>query len=206
MNNTENTDSTTTPTNGAPVAEVASKSLLPSFPTIVNQTAGEVIAYGSRPLVFPIGNNGETATIDGSLLSGKGTKRLLNIKQALKVAGKTNDAENRKWFNGTVRDVWHKVLRFAARDSLANGRPASLGLSTKTNKKTGQVTLTSKHGFEHVIVAPTVKAVEASADTATKSIKAPKAPAKAKSKRISPLPNPVIPTPEQTPAAVPAAA
>jgi len=111
-------------------------------------------------LIFPVGNDGEIATIDPALLRGRGTLRLLNIKQALKVAGRTNDADNRKWFNVSVRDVWHKVLKFAARDALANGKPVSLGLSKRTSKKTGQVTLTSKHGFEHVIVPPAAKAVE----------------------------------------------
>ena len=170
---TEKTDSASTAANGAVevvTTESASKSLLPSFPCIVESDIGAVITYGSQPaLRFPVGNNGELAEIDPAMLRGRGTLRLVNIKAGLKLAGKTNDADNRKWFNVTVRDVWHKVLKFAARDALANGKPVSLGLSKRTAKKTGQVTLTSKHGFEHVIVPPSTKAVEDKANKQSKT-------------------------------------
>jgi hypothetical protein len=187
MKTVENTDSTSTPTNGAPSApvadnptagvttEVLSKSLLPSFPCIVETKAGAIITYGSLPaLRFPIGANGETAEIDPAMLRGKGTRRLVNIAAGLKLAGLANDKSaagiaNRKWFNSNVRDVWHKVLKFAAKDSLAHGKPVSLGLSTKTNKKNGQVTLTAKHGFEHVLKAPNEKAIEDKANKQSKT-------------------------------------
>jgi hypothetical protein len=196
MKTEEKTDSTSTPANSAPAptadnpavtTEVLSKSLLPSFPCIVESTEGEVIAYGSKPaLRFPIGPNGETAEIDPAMLRGKGTRRLVNIAAGLKLAGLANDKTaagiaNRKWFNSNVRDVWHKVLKFAAKDSLAHGKPVSLGLSTKTNKKSGQVTLTAKHGFEHVLKAPNEKAIE------DKANKQSKTRAKRQNRKVKPL-------------------
>lgn len=157
MNKTyKNADSTTMPGN---------KSLLPSFPGIVEETSGVPVKFGeSEPLRFPISLT-ERVSIDPALMRGRGTLRLANIKQALKIAGKTNDADGRKWFNSEVRDPWHKVLKFATKQALEYGKPVSLGLSRRTAKKTGQVTLTSKHGFEYVEVPATEKAV---ADKAAK--------------------------------------
>ncbi len=191
----QKSDSTSTSENGAPAGTPAAeeqsvaKTQLAEFPCIVESETSEPIKFGTLPgLIFPTGSNGEIATIDPSLLRGRGTLRLLNIKQALKIAGKANDADNRKWFNVSVRDVWHKVLKFAARDALANGKPVSLGLSKRTSKKTGQVTLTSKHGFEHVIIPPTVKSVEDKA--AAQAVKQSKNRAK-RQKRNRPL-TPVV--------------
>lgn len=190
-----------TPTQSTPtpeqIAETKTRSLLPSFPTVEQPTVDTVIKYGEQPAyVFPIDNKGGIGRIDRALLSGKGTKRLLNIKKALKVAGKENTPENRAWFNREVRDVWHKVLRFAAKDSLANGKPVSLGLSLRRTKRGGEI-LTSRHGFEQVVKADDAKAVADKAVKAEKAPKAPKAPKSIKAPkapRIKPeLKNPVIP-------------
>lgn len=183
MNNEQKNDGTSTPTS----EPSATKSMLPSFPCIVESDGGSVIVYGSQPsLQFPTSAT-ELVSIDPALLRGKGTLRLLNIKQALKVAGRANDPDNRKWFNTEVRDVWHKVLKFAARDALANGKPVSLGLSKRTAKKTGQVTLTSKHGFEHVLrlATPTAIADEAAklADKSAKEAAKETAKSEARAKR-----------------------
>lgn len=178
--NTQNAYSTTMPTNQA-VETTESKSLLPTFPGIVESDAGVPYKFGEQPaLSFPISAT-ERVSIDPAMMRGRGTLRLVNIKAGLKIAGKTNDADGRKWFNGNVRDPWHKVLKFAARDALANGKPVSLGLSKRTSKKTGQVTLTSKHGFEHVLKAPEAKAVE------EKAAKQSKTRAKRQNRRNKPL-------------------
>ena len=169
--------------------QVACRSLLPQFPIVVRESQNTVVVYGSHPLTFPIGNKGEIGVIDSAMLSGKNTRRLLHITKALKVAGREDTTENKKWFNTEVRDVWHKVLRFAARDSLANGKPVSIGLSFKTQKKTGRVILTSRHGFEHVVKEGNAKAIE---DKANKQSKNRAKRQQRKSRRISPLPNPVI--------------
>lgn len=163
-----------------------SKSMLPAFPCIVEEKNVPVKFGESEPLSFPIGGT-ERVQIDPALLRGRGTLRLSNIKQALKIAGRTNDVEGRKWFNSQVRDPWHKVLKFATRQALEHGKPVSLGLSRRTTKRTGQVTLTSKHGFEYVEVPPTEKAI------ADKAEKQSKNRAK-RQKRNRPMPgNAVIP-------------
>lgn len=142
---------------------------LSNFPCIVEEKSGVPVKYGeSEPLSFPIGN-GERVKIDPTMFRGKGTLRLLHIKQALKVAGKTNDKDGKAWFNTEVKKPWHKVLKFATRTALEHGTPVSLGLSRRTAKKTGQVTLTSKHGFEYIETPPTEKAVADKAEKQSKT-------------------------------------
>lgn len=198
MNETpQNTDSTSTsavPTSpAAEAAKVAGNghglTVLVNYPCIAVAGEKAVIRYGDEQLIFPIGRDDKgallTATIDKSLLRGSGTKRLQPIKTALKIAGKANDDTNRKWFNVSVRDVWHAALRFAATDALAHGKPVSLGLSLKTNKSTGEQILTSKHGFEHLVTPPRAKVVETAA--AAVADKAPVAPVEPKPERVNPV-------------------
>lgn len=129
---------------------------LQKFPGIVNQDLVDEIKYGTLPaLRFPVGLNKDGSylfgEIDPALLRGKGTMRLVNIKAAKKLAGKDTD-EGTVWFNKEVRDVFHKALKFANRLALERGVPVSLGISTRTTKKTGRVVMTTKHGYEHEIV------------------------------------------------------
>lgn len=197
MKTSEKTDSTSTPlNNGLAVAELPSPLALDRFPVVVNENKDKAIRFGSRPpLVFPVGN-GENLSIDPALLRGKGTRKLVNIKVAMTLAGyptKEKDAEKHaegvKWFNTEVRDVWHKILRFAAKNAMQNGKPTSLGLSTRTLKdKT--VILTSKHGFEYTLSLPDAKAI---ADKAAKQSKKRAKRQARKANRNKPLANPVIP-------------
>jgi hypothetical protein len=203
QNQAENANATSTPTapTPTPTPEVLPATLLVNFPGIVEEgRATAVINYGDELYLFPVGKDDTgkiiTASIDSALLRGRGTKRLHKIQTALKIAGRTNDKENQKWFNTEVRDVWHKVLRFAATDALSHGKPVSLGLSIRTSKKTGAQVMTSKHGFEHAIKAPTVAKVETTA--AAIADKAPATPEAPKADRVNPLAQ--APTPPVAPA------
>lgn len=129
---------------------------LQAFPGIVNQDLVDEVKYGTLPaLRFPIALNKDGSylfgEIDPALLRGKGTMRLVNIKAAKKLAGKDTD-EGTVWFNKEVRDVFHKALKFANRMAMEKGTPVSLGISTRTTKKTGRVVMTTKHGYEHEVV------------------------------------------------------
>ena len=177
----------------APAVEVKTETLLVNFPCVISEERQTtVVKYGDELYIFPIGKTAdgkiETATIDSALLRGRGTKRLQPIKSALKIAGRTNDDVNRKWFNTTVRDVWHKVLRFAATDALAHGKPVSLGLSIRTSKKTGAQVLTSKHGFEHLVTPPRVSDTESKvAARADRLAHAVQVPEESKPERVDPV-------------------
>lgn len=140
---------------------------LQSFPSIVETETGVTMEYGKgKPLSFPISLT-ERVEFDPALLRGKGTIRLVNIKTAKKLAGK-DDKAGTVWFNREVRDPWHKVLKFAARQSLAHGTPVSLGLSRRKNRKTGEQVLTTKHGFEFIEIPALDKSI---ADKARKQSK-----------------------------------
>lgn len=128
---------------------------------IVKDNSGqEAITYGSLPpLTFPISDHGDVASIDPAFLSGKGTVRLKHIKACLKIAGMENTDANRAWFNKSVRGPYHKALRYVNRVLSREGKPVSLGLSTRTSAKTGEKVLTGKVGYE-VILVPAAKQVE----------------------------------------------
>jgi len=207
MNKPEKQDSTSTPTNGAPVQGVAVETPKPdstalvigNFPRIQDTVERVPVKYGDSILTLPIGSD-KTVTIDAFFFQSPTNFRLKKIGTALKGLetakvtlpdGKPVDSA---WFNTNVRDPFHKVLKYAAKQSLEHGVPVSLAFTRRTMKNGSQI-VTAKHAFEHATKAPEVAQIEASAAKAAE--KANKQSAKRakrqKSKRISPMPNPVIP-------------
>lgn len=138
---------------------------LPHLPIVQDNTAPEAIAYGVESLTMPISKT-ENVTIDRAFLAGKSTLRLRNIKQCLTAAGRDIESkEDRTWFNKTVRDGWHKALKYANKTAMSNGTAVSIGLSVRTSKskrEMGKQTLTSRFAYETVIVegTDTTKQVE----------------------------------------------
>lgn len=173
--NSKTKDSTSTPAKlGEAVPLKKSTMALCTFPGIVSQDPTNEVVYGAcEPLRFPVGllksGQYEYSEIDPALIRGsmtvkrtgkdktgkptasiRGTMRLVNIKDAKKMAGKDDDAGT-VWFNREVRDPWHRILKFANRLSMESGAPKSLGMSTRTTKKTGKVVLTTTHAYEHTL-------------------------------------------------------
>ncbi len=185
MKTPEKTNSTSTPSNGAPdghpVIETAGRvnSLL-AYPRISEPSPAELVQYGTTKVRLPIGRDtgkksGKVVygSIDGFFFSNPKTLRLKKIKPVLASLTKlgikqsNGDAVDSKWFNTNVRDVFHKAMKFAAREALAHGVPVSLQLSNRTEKN-GDKVLTSKHGFEYRQENPDKKQLE---ETASKKSK-----------------------------------
>lgn len=124
---------------------------------VVKSADTKVITYGVASETFPVNDVGGTVSIDCAFLSGTSTFRLKHISTCLELAGKDDNAANRQWFNHSVRDPYHKALKFLNRQFMANGKPVSIGLSRRTSKRKvdeGDVTVTAKFGYECVIKAP----------------------------------------------------
>lgn len=129
---------------------------VPYLPIVKDTTAVDAIPYGVESLTMPIGNN-ETVSIDRAFLAGKSTLRLRNIKQCLTACGKdVKSKEDRKWFNKSVRDVWHKALKHANKLAMTNGTAVSIGMTKRTSKSkstAGDVTYTSRFSYETTVKA-----------------------------------------------------
>ena len=212
QNQAENKDSTSTPSNGA--TEQTRSLIIAEFPRIQDSVERAEVKYGDRTESLPISAT-ERVSIDAYFFQSATNFRLKKIKTAiagLKKAGvkQTNGSDiDSVWFNANVRDPFHKVLRFAAKQSLETGKPVSLAFTRRTVKATGLQIVTAKHAFEHEVPGPgTAKAIpDAVVKKAEKQSKNRANRQNRKSKRISPLPNPVIaPVPTPTPEPAPAAA
>lgn len=185
MNNTQNADSTPAPTNGAPEAPATPETpmvetlsvTIQNFPRIVDVAERATpIKYGEHVETFPISKT-ETVKIDAYFFQSPKSLKLKKIKVALsglKKAGvklEGGGEVDSDWFNREVRDPFHKVLRFAFRYSAEHGTPSTLAFSRRKDRS-GQVTVTSKHGFEHIIVPPSPAFLEAEAAKEANRLKA----------------------------------
>lgn len=145
-----------------------------SMAIVQRESVSEVLEYGKRSLPFPVAQ-GEWINIDETFLSGKFTKRLKHINVCLKLAGKdTKSKADKAWFNKNVRDGWHKALRYANRQFLANGKPVSIGITERISKAKatkGDKTTTAKFGFEIVEKAKATELADASENKAVKTSK-----------------------------------
>lgn len=127
--------------------------LVMAIAPITRENGSKALVYGERMESLPISDT-ESVEIDAALFSGKTQMRLLNIKLALKVAGKGNDKETRKWFNDEVRDPFHKALRYMNKRVQNEWTPKSVGFTRRHDKK-GNATITGKFGYEHSVKVAT---------------------------------------------------
>jgi len=160
--------------------QVGRVNALVQYPRITEPEPQTVVNYGEQQIRLPIGREtkGKKSTvvyakIDGYFFSNPRSLRLKKIKPVLaslaKMGVKQADgsAVDSQWFNRNVRDVFHKAMKFAAREAIAHGVPVSLQLNNRTEKD-GSKVLTSKHGFEYRTAAPDKVALEQSAANKSK--------------------------------------
>lgn len=129
------------------------------------------VKYGESSEVLRISDT-ETVSIDKYFFVSPTNLRLKHIKAALsgmaKQGAKLPDgtspdgANGQAWFNDHVRDPFHKVLKYAARQSLEKGKPVALAF-TRRITKSGETITTANHKFEFVTKLPEPAAVAQSA-------------------------------------------
>lgn len=181
--------------------QVGRVNALVQYPRISEPEPAVTVNYGEQQIRLPIGREtkGKKTTvvygkIDGFFFSNPRSLRLKKIKPVLSALAKLGvkqadgSAVDSHWFNRNVRDVFHKAMKFAAREAIQHGVPVSLQLSNRTEKD-GSKVLTSKHGFEYRTQAPDKVAIEQSAANKSKRT-ARRQTRKEKRDRIN---NPVIP-------------
>lgn len=159
MNN-EQTNNGSAPTS----SDVVSQAIAELYTPRVQDIGGTkvIVRYGDEQETLRISDT-ETVSIDKYFFVSPTNLKLKHIKTALsgmaKQGAKLPDgtspdgANGQVWFNDNVRDPFHKVLKYAAKQSLERGKPVSLAF-TKRVLKTGEVVTTAKHGFEFVTKLP----------------------------------------------------
>ncbi len=147
------------------------------FPRVQDVAERAIVNYGDKLEVLRVSDN-TTVEIDAYFFASSTGLKLKKIKPCLAglkksgvklLDGKEIDAA---WFNAHVRDPFHKVLKYAAQQSLKYGEPVGVGFTRRTNKTTGEQTVTAKHAFEFITKAPKVTAIaDEAAKLAEKSAK-----------------------------------
>lgn len=168
MNNEQNNNGTSTST--AIVSQAIAETY--EFPRVQEAKSRMPVKYGDKQEALRISDT-ETVSIDAYFFTSPTNLKLKHIKVALSgllKAGvtlpdgtKPEGVNGQVWFNTNVRDPFHKVLKYAARQSLERGKPVSLAFTRRTNLKTGEITTTAKHGFEFVTKLPQPESVASSA-------------------------------------------
>lgn len=159
MNNEQNNNGTSTPS--AIVQQTVEQ--VYEFPRVQEQRERLPIRYGDKQETLRI-NETTTVTVDAYFFMSATNLKLKRMKTALaglKKAGVKLPGDiipegkpAQKWFNQSVRDPFHKFLRYAARHSLQHGSPVSVGYTKRVNASTGEITVTAKHGFEFIEKLP----------------------------------------------------
>ena len=193
MNEKNNGTSTPSAPASTPAPSATSTEVQPyEFPR-VKDVGGTVVQYkfGDKVEVLRISDT-ETVSMDAYWFTSPHILKLKKIKPAigslnkLKVKTPEGGEFTQQWFNDNVRDPFHKVLKYAARQSLEKGKPVSLAF---TRRVVGDETVTTaKHGFEFVtkLAAPATvaaSAVKALADQAAASAAAATAQSGTRAKR-----------------------
>lgn len=173
MKNNEQTNGESTPSTPTPSAPLPTPDQQPAtaimvptleFPRVQDTEERPVVRFGDRKESLRISET-VTVEIDSFWFTGPKVLKLKKMKPALAAVNKAGNRMpdgkeyNAKWFDDNVRDPFHKVLRFCAKQSQDHGEPVSVGFTRRTVKSTGEQIVTAKHGFEFKVKLPAAPAI-----------------------------------------------